>query len=287
MGRYHKSFSGVKGVLMYCSLRVYVDKISDSVSTQNILNLFELFSNTFGWSYDYITYMLFDPEKEGTLIDKKYSYDSVGKNGFLNANIVPLVTGQHGDLSAPFITAACIEEPPQLYSGHRVQIQFPISSELFVIRVDYEQKDTQKLTLETYNFLIQSLAEVGFCVNNGFYHVYRNKNEAVTLDGGQIGSLISYCGYANLSNYLIHRQKDFRNRLMCIYCANSICTDSLGKDMLESIVNIVGSSNVILENNICSFSLGNMQKSTPSYRIRYAVILIKLQRLFKTVTNRQ
>lgn len=267
---------------MYCSLRVYVDKISYSISTQNILNLFELFSNTFGWSYDYITYMLFDPEKEGTLINEKYSYDSVGKNIFLNANIVPLFTGQHGDLSAPFITAACIEEPTQLYSKHRVQIQFPTSSELFVIRVDYEQKDTQKLTLETYNFLIQSLAEMGFCFNNGFYHVYRNKNESVTLDGGQIGSWINYCGYVNLSNYLIHRQKDFRNRLMSIYYVNSIHTDFLGKDMIESIENIVGSSNVILENSIYSFSLGNMQKSTPLYRIRYAGVLIKLQRLFKT-----
>ena len=114
---------------MYCSLRVYVDKTSYSISTQNILNLFELFSNTFGWSYDYITYMLFDPEKEGMLIDEKYSYDSVGKNVFLNANIVPLFTGQHGDLSAPLITASCIEESSQLYSKHRVQIQFPISSE--------------------------------------------------------------------------------------------------------------------------------------------------------------
>ena len=226
--------------------------------------------------------MLFDPEKEGTLINEKYSYDFVGKEEFLNTNIVPLFTGQYGDSSAPFITAACIEKASQLYADHRVQIQFPISSELFVIRVDYEQKDAKKLTLEKYSFLIQSLAEMGFCFNNGFYHVYGNKNDAVTLDGGQIGSWINYCGYANLSNYLIHRQKDYRNRLMGIYYVNSIHKDFLGKDILESIVNIVGSGNVILENNICSFSLGNMQKCTPLYRIKYAGELIKLQRLFKT-----
>lgn len=281
MGGYHKSFSGVKEVSVYCSLRIYVDKISDSVSTQNILNLFELFSDTFGWSYDYITYMLFDPQKEGALIDKKYLYNSIEINDFLNTNIVPLFPEQHEDLPAPFITATRIEKPTQLYSEHRVEIQFPISSETFVIRVDYEHKDTKKLTLELYNFIIQSLAEIGFCVNNGFYHVYRNKNEAVTLDGGQIGTWISYGGYVNLRNNLIHRQKNCRDRLMGIYCINSIRTDSLGEDTIESIVKIVGNSNVILENNICSFSLGNMQRSTPSYRFRYAVILFKLQRLFK------
>ena len=265
---------------MYCSLRLYVDKKSHSISTQNILNLFELFSNTFGWSYNYITYILFDPEKEGTLIDEKYSYDSFGKKDFLNTKIIPLFTGQHGDSSAPFITASCIEKPTQLYSKHRVQIQFPIYSELFVIRVDYETRDTQKLTLKTYNFLIQSLAEMGFCFNNGLYHVYSNKNEAVTLDGGQIGSLVNYYGHVNLGNYLRHRTKDYRNRLMGIYYVNSIHMDYLGKGMLNSIENIVGSENVILENNICSFSLKNLKKSTPLYRIRYAGVLIKVQRLF-------
>lgn len=44
---------------MYCSLRIYADKIADSISAQNILSLFDLFGSIFGWSYDYISYMLF------------------------------------------------------------------------------------------------------------------------------------------------------------------------------------------------------------------------------------
>lgn len=267
---------------MYCSLRVYVDKTSDLVSTKNILYLFQLFANTLGLSYDYISYTLFDPENDCMLIDEKYSYNLVGKKVFANANILPVVIGRYGDLSAPFITATCIGKSAQLYSAQRVQIQFPVSSEPFVIRVDYAQKATQKLTLETYNFLIQSLADIGFCVNNGFYHVYRNKNEAVTLDGGQIGSVIGCCGHVNLKNFLIHHKKGCCNRLMGIYCANSIRIDSLRRDSLEAIVNIVGSSNVILEDNICSFALGNMQKITPSYRIRYAIMLNKLQKILTT-----
>jgi len=267
---------------MYCSLRIYVDKTSHSISAKNILNLFELFSKTLEWTYDYISYILFDPDKDETLIDEKFSYDLTGKNAFLNKNILSLSTGQHGDLSAPFFTAECINDASQLYSDHRVQLQFPISSELYVIRVDFEQKNNPKLTLDKYNSLIYSLSKLGFCFNNGFYHVYRSKNEAVTLDGGQIGSLINCYGHSNLSNYLLHRKKDFRNRLMGIYYLNSIRADCLDKDTLKLIAHIVGSCNVIIKNNICSFSVGDMQKSTSLYRTRYARVLIKLKKIFMT-----
>ena len=39
---------------MYCSLRIYADKIADSISAQNILSLFDLFDGIFDWSHDYI-----------------------------------------------------------------------------------------------------------------------------------------------------------------------------------------------------------------------------------------
>ena len=58
---------------MYCSLRIYADKIADSISAQNILSLFDLFGSIFGWSYDYISYMLFDPDADYMLIDKSYT----------------------------------------------------------------------------------------------------------------------------------------------------------------------------------------------------------------------
>lgn len=72
---------------MYCSLRIYADKIAGSISAQNILSLFDLFGSIFGWSYDYISYMLFDPDADYMLIDKSYTYDSRGKKDFSDTNI--------------------------------------------------------------------------------------------------------------------------------------------------------------------------------------------------------
>jgi len=264
---------------MYCSLRIYVDKITDSISAQNILSLFDLFDSVFEWSHDYISYMLFDPDNDRMLIDKNYSYDSRGKKDLSDINIPAVIVGKYGDLSAPIITASCVENAMQLYSKQRVQIQYPISSEPYIIRVDYSQKGTKMLTLESYNYIIQSLCACGFSVNNGIYHVYRNKNEATTLDGGQIGSFLGFNGRVNLKNYLKHRKDGCRDRTSGIYYANSVRTDSISKHTLEAIKDVVGSSNVILENNIFSFSLGDMINATPNYRIRRAIILKKLQNI--------
>jgi hypothetical protein len=205
----------------------------------------------------------------------------VEKKDFSDINIPAVIVGKYGDLSAPIITASCVENAMQLYSKHRVQIQYPISSEPYIIRVDYSQKGTQMLTLESYNYIIKSLCACGFCVNNGIYHVYRNKNEATTLDGGQIGSFLGLYGRVNLKNYLKHRKEGCRDRTMGIYYANSVRTDSISKQILKTIEDVVGSSNVILENNIFSFSIGNMMNASPNYRIRQAIILNKLQNLLR------
>lgn len=266
---------------MYCSLRIYADKITNSISTQNILSLFDLFDGIFDWSHDYISYMLFDPDDDHMLIDKNYSYDSRGKKDFSDANIPEVIIGKYGDLSAPIITASCTEKAMQLYSKQRVQIQYPISSEPYIIRVDYSQKGKQMLTLESYNYIIQSLYACGFSVNNGIYHVYRNKNEATTLDGGQIGSFLGFYGRDNIKKYLKHRNCGCRDRTMGIYYANSVCTNSISKQTLEAIKDVVGSNNFILDNNICSFSLGNMINATPNYRIRRAIIINKLQNILR------
>ena len=137
------------------------------------------------------------------------------------------------------------------------------------------------LTLESYNYIIQSLCDCGFIVNNGIYHVYRKKNEATTLDGGQIGSFLGLSERVNLKNHLKHRRVGCRDRAMGIYYANSVRTNSINKKAIEAIKDVVGSSNVILENNIFSFSLGNMINATPNYQIKRAIIIKELQNILR------
>ena len=83
----------------------------------------------------------------------------------------------------------------------------------------------------------------------------------------------------NLKNYLKHHENGFRDRTMGIYFANSIRTDLISAQTLEAIESIVGSNNVILDNNIFSFSLGNMRNASSNYRIKYAAIIRKLKNI--------
>ena len=228
-------------------------------------------------TYNHVSYLLFDPDNDRTLIDEKYSYDVVGKREFLNKDILPVVVGKSGDMSSPFIEASCESKPMQLYSKIRVQIRFPAYTQPFVICVDYEQKEEEKLTLEKYASLMKKLSAIGFHVNNSFYHVYAKKNEAFTLDGGQSGSLLNHYERKNLKNSVMHRKAGCINRFMDIYCANSICTELLDEKTRQQIEDIVGSENTVYDTEVFSFSIGNMQNLTSAYRVRDQRVIKKLR----------
>ena len=264
---------------MYCSFRFYIDISPELINSHRLLNVFELFSNVLGKKYDYISYMLFDPDKNDALIDKKYPYDLSGIDEFLNTTILHEVSGENGCLSAPFVRATCTGSATQIYSQICVEIQFPVYSCPLIIRVDYSSHGAEKVTLKSYNYLIHSLLAMGFCVNNGFYHVYSQKNEAITLDGGQIGVLFSCCGRKNRRNYVKHHKEGFLDRFMGIYCVNSLINHALNEDIIKEIENLVGRCNVIYGNNIVSFSLGNIERITPAYRIQYHYTINKIQKI--------
>ncbi len=272
---------------MYCSLRVYIDKVNRSVNAQNILDIFEVFEIVLCKSYDYISYILFDPDRDRTLIDEKYSYDSIGKNRFLNTDILPVFVGKSGDMSSPFIGAYCASKSTQLYSKIRVQIQFPDHTQPFVIRVDYEQKEEEKLTLEKYAYLMKRISSIGFHVNNSFYHVYAKKGEVFTLDGGQCGSLLTYYERNNLKNSVMHRKAGCINRFMDIYCVNSICTEWLDVKTRQQIEDIVGSENTVFDAEIFSFSTGSLQNLTSRYRVRDQRVIRKLRHLLLESNNKR
>jgi hypothetical protein len=166
-----------------------------------------------------------------------------------------------------------------LYSKIRVQIRFPAYAQPFVICVDYEQKEEEKLTLEKYADLLKKISLKGFHVNNSFYHVYANKREAFTLDGGQIGSLSSHYERRNLKNSLLHRKAGCINRFMDIYCANSIRSDLLDKKTRQQIESIVGCENTVCDTEVFSFSTSNMKNLTSTYRLRDRSVIKQLREL--------
>lgn len=257
-----------------------MDKVPDPVNAKTILPIFELFSDKLGKSYDYISYILFDPEKDGTIVNKIYSYTMTGKASFLNTEIIPLISDNYGNLSAPFIKAACISKPSVLYSAIRVEIQFPVLTMPLIIRVDYEQGSTKKLNFQKYLQLISEMHILGFHVNNSFFHVYPRKSMAATLDGGQIGSITTFGERQTIKKAVAHRQEECVNHLLDVFCANSMPYAVLNEDMRKQISNIVGAENVANVGDNFVFALPNMEDLTPAYRIKYLSHIKKLRRIF-------
>ena len=269
---------------MYCSLRFFIDKPPDLLDAHTILCVFELISVKLGIEYDYIQHTLFDPEKDCTIINRNYSYDIFGKKCFVNSEIKHLVSSEFGDLSAPFITASCNSQNNVLYSKVRAEVQFPTYGTPMVIRVDYEQKYARKLDFQKFTYLITNLCSLGFHVNNAFFHIYHCKNEAVTLDGGQIGSIIGMSGRRNLKKYILHRKNGCVNRPMDIFYANYVPEFLLSNENWNKVSKVLGQDYVAKIEDGVAFALSNTVSLSPYYRIIEQAMLKKLHRIFNTVS---
>lgn len=260
---------------MYGSFRFYFDDIPELIQGQHILDIFALFSKELGREYDHFSYMLWSPDENNILIDKSFPNTATGKAKFLNEQIIPIVTGQNGDMTAPVISALCKCNEMQLYSGLRVQIQFPVYSMPLTICVDLEQRATNKVSFENYIHLICGLQSLGFGVNNGFYHVYSLKNEAETLNGGQIGPFLSHCGHKNLKQSIQHKGKGCLNHVMGVYFMNTIRSDLLRDGTRNRLAAIT--DNIIISGNVLSFALSGSENVSPIYWIKHRQIIKMLE----------
>ena len=136
---------------MYCYLDFYIDKTPKKITAHKVLQIFEMFSEELGLSYDRINYLLFNPDATGmgTTINKKYRYNQNGKEKFLKEEIIPLITGKYGDTSAPSIKAYTFKKNV-FFPDTRVLIFFPENNFPFKISVIYKRKDGRKISFQKY-----------------------------------------------------------------------------------------------------------------------------------------
>lgn len=272
---------------MYCSLRYYVDTIPTDNLPEQVLHVFELFSSELEISYDHISYLLFNPDADEVLVNQVFSFDDSGKKEFAQLGIIQSVGENDRIISAPFIEACSNCRKEELYSKSRVQIQFPDYSNIMVIRVDYEQRYAKKLCFSKYKNIVIGLCNLGFNVNNSFYHVYSRKNNAVTLDGGQIGSYIGLDGWQNKKDWLLHQKNHYMNHLMGVHCANSFPSSLITSQIKDAISKIVGGNNIDVVNGTVFFSLPNLASVTSAYRILSKLTIEKLTNLLVSAIQNQ
>lgn len=154
------------------------------------------------------------------------------------------------------------------------QNEFPLT-----IKVDYQIKEETVKLIEPYRRIIQQLYENELPVNNSFAHVYRYRNEASILDGGQIGSWISLQSKNILKHYITHAREHCLNHIMDVFCADSIQRRFLSEEKLKKLTEIIGPDRVWTVKDSIVFSLPNIEYITSSYRITNVKLIKKIQKL--------
>lgn len=264
---------------MYGSLRFYIDKLPTENIPEQVLQLFALFSYVLGLSYDHISYLLFHPDADRPIVNQDFPYDAGGKKAFAEFGILPSVKGRDGTLSAPIIEACSDCGPGALYGKSRVQIQFPDTWNVMILRVDYPQRYAEKMTFAKYRAIVTGLCNSGFHVNNSFYHVYARKIEAASLDGVQIGSFLGFGGRRNIRAWLSHQKNHYTNHIMAVYCANSFPVKCIPPQTVDAIADIVGKDPIAVVEDTVLFSLPGLANLTGAYTLSSGLTIAKLTKL--------
>lgn len=252
---------------MYCSFRFYTDDPKHEEINNPLLQLIELSNSLFSINYDFIYYFQFDPESDKLLKNKKFAFDTKGKQLFLSEEILPPMNGTAGDISEPIIGATCSIDSYKLYSKIRCEITISQPPSRTVIRIDFcDCFLKHSIVFSDFEKLLTALKELGFFVNTSYYHVYSSQKGVTLLDGGQIGSFFKPASQRMLD--LFQNHSCHGSCLPDVFCANAIPIEALDYERIQRIRAIVGKENTsVLNDRLFCFSLPDLDEITSMYRI--------------------
>ena len=264
---------------MYGSFRFYIDKRPDSIGAPIILEILDMISRELDAPYSRIIHVLYSPDEDRPKVYLEYENDENGRRLFETNHFIQVFTGKHGDVSSPLVRATCCCDPDKIYSGISIEVQLPCGSNPMILRVDFDCRYIQApINLHTYSLLLFNLYNKGFIVNNAFLHVYRKKNTATTLDGGQIGTVVSLDERRNIKQAIAHRQKGNVGCALDVFYINSFHDSLIGEAERAEIARIVGNSFVtnVAENLVFSLPITDLR--TNNYRKACGKVIRQLRK---------
>lgn len=264
---------------MYGSIRIYLDDFPKQNIQQSILSFFEFVSSELNISYNYIEYLLFNPDYDDKAFHKIYKYDENGKTKFLNTEFLTKLIGLDGEESSPFISAKCHCEENELISKGRVEIQFPCGIMPLTIRIDFKIDSQSFMSNEKYRDLLFFLQLRGFKINNAYYNVFSVMKEVGVLDGLAPGGVLGVVNHKYIKASVEHRKNGCRNSLMSVFCANTVSLDLLTTETVRKIENVVEKKNTFVVDNLFSFVVGDLKTVAPLYKVKYVRKIKELEKL--------
>lgn len=267
---------------MYGSFRFFIDRWPCDICATSVLEIIDLFSIRLGAPFSRLIHVLHNPDEDRPKVYIEYPNNESGRKSFVSNEFVSLFTGKYGDVSAPSVKATCDCSRNAVYSCISIEVQLPFKTTPMILRVDFDCSYIQNsLSLGTYALLLSNLHDLGFEVNNSFLHLYRKISTAITLDGGQVGSIISFDEKRNIKQAISHRKKGNMNCMMDVFSINSIRDNIISEKTQAKIADIVGCSSVanIAENFI--FSLPVSDSIPKHYRSAHGNIVKRIRKMLR------
>ena len=227
---------------MFKTLRLYLDKIPETVDASSVLEVFRVFEKVLGVKYHHIEHMLWNPDKDEMIIDKNYTYDEKGINRFLQTPFELEVAGKYGYITAPSFVAF-VPVKDYFTTIRSVSIDFACGSKPSTIIADFKTDDvTHSVTLQRFAEIITRLNSIGYSVNNSFYNEFRRQRDAQVQDGFTPRALS--CRMRMISaDFFSHQKHGYLNNVQGVYKINS-CPKVLIDD--EKLADILGKDKVII-----------------------------------------
>lgn len=265
---------------MYCSMRFYLDNIGSLAEVRNTEAVLSMIMAEANLSYHWIEYSMLDPDVDFAYYYRDTKSWEAKEQLFLGVPDSLLISGKHGEFSAPFITAADAFPENAVFNVCRVQIQYPLYQMPAIFRVDYRIEEKNRKIVESYKNILQQLDRQKIHVNNSFVHAYARKAEACLLDGGQCGFLNPIRSRELTNRYIQHSSACFRNHIMDIFCANSIAAAFVCNETLDKLRIIIGPDCVSTIDDSIVFSLPGVSNQSKGYRLFYRSTIKKMRELF-------
>ena len=267
---------------MFYSFRFFIDRTPALKDIHCYLELLELLNRKLQLRFDSILYCILDPDSNERFIEKHlFPWNSEGKNQFSKISVNPIYTGRSGEMVAPIIIARDSCSYSQLFVNCRFFCRYPVYDLPMIIGIDFLNNNVGIIGINQFSEFFCSLSDLGFHINNSFVHLYSRIQEAVTLDGGRISTLVTTQEKKNIRNYINHRQNKCLNHIMDIYCINTLVESCIDKPTFNNLIKIVGVNNVMLVKDSVIFALPQLEQINLKYQQKNSAIILSLRSVLK------
>lgn len=268
----------------YYSIRMYVEEYPLIINCRDLLEIADKISSLLGCKYDYLGYVLLDPDYDYKDIGIMMKNTKKNRKEFLDLSIPTIFLGKKDAISsAPFVTFEIKPKDNIELPIYEIQLMYPIkNSQCLCVQINIKENlIARELTLTDFNEVQDIVSSKGYVINSSFLDYHTGNLRRMVLDGGECG--ITTVNEWRIIDHSIKFDQEWKNRIMDVFYMNAFNKKIVSSEALEKIIKIVGDENIIDNEQKIIFKLPQSKSSYLFNRI----ISAKSRRAIKRILEKE